>query len=268
MTLKQEYFPKTLLRKLMIKKFFFVFLFLFIFILIILFIFNVYFKNNDNGQSNVLPENNPEYEDVNSENSYSVHYLEVNEPENIVLISNIDLDLTSDEAMQKYGCNQIISAGFIDKDKKHLGLFVEEGKIISKTINSTLLNGFIGYGKNWYISENPEKFSKYLLQSGPIIQQNNNFVNLDNYKISHDRRVLAGLSRKGLLTFVIIYTKNNTISGPSFQEIPGVMNKMEKDLPIDFVDLINLDGGSHSFFITSEIKIPEISKSGGFFCIK
>lgn len=245
---------------------FFILFIIFIYFALNVFVFSgpqVNLDENPNNEIQIIQDNNIEFY-----SDYKIDYIEIGKLGEVNLISNVAQKLTSQEAINKYYCTKLVSAGFIDENFKHLGLFIEKSKTISPLINSNLLNGFLSYVNNeWKITDNYSGGAEYAIQSGPLIQRNNIYFNLDNYKSTYERRVLAGLSRSGNLIFLVIYSKKNTLYGPSFSELPDIIDELENNNPIDFVDLINLDGGSHSLFISQNVNIPEISKTGGFFCI-
>jgi hypothetical protein len=97
---------------------------------------------------------------------------------------------------------------------------------------------------------------------------NNTYKDLSKFSLDKSRRLIFAKTRNGSSVFIVIYDENNLISGPNLPEIPLIIEKLENDLSFDFVDALNLDGGSHSLFYGTNSQLQEISKTGGFFCIR
>ena len=200
-------------------------------------------------------------------NGYEIDWIEIRNLESINLNSNLVNKLSSDEIYENKKCKYLISAGFYNKEDKHIGLFVEHDKLISDYLKDDFFNGiFYLYENRAYISLSNPKNPTIALQSGPVFMLNNRYLinNFENEEYA--RRNLIGLSNSGSVIFITILAENK-ISGPKLSEIQGLIEKLEEKSQLNIVDLINLDGGSHSAFFSDTNKIRELSTIGGYFCI-
>ncbi|KKQ87367.1 MAG: hypothetical protein UT10_C0007G0025 [Candidatus Woesebacteria bacterium GW2011_GWB1_38_8b] len=220
--------------------------------------------NIDPSASNTPTLKNP-YENIF--NGYEIDWIEIRNLESINLNSNLIKKLSSDEIYENKKCKYLISAGFYNKNDEHIGLFVEQGKLISDYIKDDFFNGFFYLKENKaYISLNNPKNPTIALQSGPVLMLNNRYLINNFVNEEFARRILVGLSNSGSVIFITIFAENK-INGPKLSEIQGLFEKLEEKTQINIVDLINLDGGSHSAFFSDTNKIRELSTIGGYFCI-
>ena len=73
-------------------------------------------------------------------------------------------------------------------------------------------------------------------------------------------------TKEGKVIFIVAYTKGNPLSGPRLTELPEIIDELSKNAKLDIVDALNLDGGSHSAFLTKSFQLTEISTIGSYFC--
>jgi exopolysaccharide biosynthesis protein len=204
---------------------------------------------------------------------YQLNYLIVRPTDIIELYSNLEEKLTGKDAQIKFGCTNLVSAGFYGTDNKHIGLFLSEGKILSESAQNSLFNGYltIDSNKKSTISATPPAdliALRIALQSGPILFLQGKPVNLNSNVGDPARRIIAAISNRSEITFISIYAKNNLFSGPKLNDLPGIINNINNTTGLNIVDAINLDGGTHSAFLSDSVNINELSTIGGFFCVK
>ena len=93
-----------------------------------------------------------EYNDIQTvtldENEYSYVWIQVNDLENLFLYPNFENKDTLEEGAKKYECKNLVSGGFYSKDYSPIGLFISEGKIVNKSVENALLNGYFILTKN------------------------------------------------------------------------------------------------------------------------
>lgn len=212
-----------------------------------------------------------EVKGVSFENdNFNYNFVEVN-PINIHLFSNLAEKLTAKDARIKNNCEYLTSAGFYTKEEKPIGLFISDYTKISSATNSTLFNGFfvIDANNNASISQNlPETNSKIALQSGPLLIMDKKTLSLNITNDEASRRLVLEKTTGDNLIFIVIFKKDNYSSGPFLKDLPDVLSLVNSDIKKDIQSAINLDGGSHSAFITNDASINEISTIGSYFCIR
>ncbi|OGM75202.1 hypothetical protein A3H19_06190 [Candidatus Woesebacteria bacterium RIFCSPLOWO2_12_FULL_39_9] len=200
----------------------------------------------------------------------NVQYITVREPSKITLLSNLEERLTAHEAYEKNGCIYLVSGGFYAQNSKHIGLFVTEYKKLSESIDNPTFNGFFTIDSSGKpkISLTPSEYVRVALQSGPILYKDGKpqILNLKNDE--NARRLVVTVNRFDQVTFIAFYNQNNPVDGPRLADLPKLLDELRKDTNLDFDWALNLDGGSHSAFITETVNLKEISSIGGYFCIR
>lgn len=192
-------------------------------------------------------------------------------PENIRLISNVASASDSGAVRDYYGCSSVVNAGFYTKERTHLGLFQSQTIIYGGRIQSTLVDGFVyttGDNQLYISSTPPEKPGSFTLQTGPVVRYNDTLRPLRLITDEFARRVIAATSNIRTAYFIVLYDAENVFSGPLLKDVPDIIEKIATKESIQFTDAINLDGGSASVFITTDVALSELVPSGGFFCIK
>lgn len=199
--------------------------------------------------------------------------LSVTEDQQVSLHSNLIDMYSAKEAKENIGCTHLVNAGFYRNDQekqigKHIGLFVTEGETISNSISNTLFNAFI-YKKDsrYYISQSEPVNPEFALQSGPLLISKGNKQLLNLSSDENARRVVAAITNENNLIFMVFYESSSLISGPLLAELPELVDKVTTDSGYEVKDAINLDGGSHSAFISDEVTLTDIQTPGGYFCI-
>lgn len=193
------------------------------------------------------------------------------QPKEVELYSNLKEQKLSEEIKVNKSCSVLVNGGFYSKDNTHLGLFVSNFETISKSIKSALLNGFISINADKLITIDtypPNATPRLALQSGPILIQNNEPLLLAINNDEPDRHIVAAITTDSKLIFLVFYRDQSDLQGPLLGQLPKIIDLFEKQTGIDLVDAINLDGGSHSIFISNYDLLRESAIVGSYFCIK
>ncbi len=209
--------------------------------------------------------------DINySEISYSINWHVSDQPKLISLYSNVTDKLTSFEAKKEKSCKILVNGGFYDKLNEHIGLFIEDGNLISKSTVSSTFNSFISLVSNniFTISpDEPETDVIFALQTGPLLILDDQQLELDLRNDKYARRVVLGITEEEEVIFLIIYDSITKLSGPLLSDLPTMLEQFEKQSGINIITATNLDGGGASAFITDEITLTESQLIGSYFCI-
>lgn len=206
--------------------------------------------------------------DLNN-SSYFVYWHKIKDINKLTLVSNFPEMSTSDEFFDENNCFSLFSGGFYDQDKKHIGLLISDGQIISQFEPNLLFNGVISIDLSNQASINnvlSESKVRYALQSGPIIILDNNFATLKLKTDKEARRMLFGIDKSENIYFLVIYNPDSVFYGPRLADLPEIIKIFEENSGIDFVDMLNLDGGSASLYYTTDLKLKELSPVGSYFC--
>ena len=191
-------------------------------------------------------------------------------PEEIELYSNLKAQQLSEQIKVNKSCSVLVNGGFYSKENTHLGLFVSNYEIISKSIQSATHNGFLWIDfNNVSISSNlPDTNSRIAIQSGPLLFKDGKPLILAISNDEPSRRIVAGVTSDNKLIFLAFYRDSAEYEGPKLEQLPEIINSFKKQTKIDIVDAINLDGGSASVFITNYVRLNELAHIGSYFCVK
>lgn len=202
--------------------------------------------------------------------SFEIKWVLVRDLEKVVLYSNLDNKYSSGDLATQNNCSELISGGFYDKKDSHIGFFMSNGNILNKSIESTLFNGYFSVSAEGAakISSSEPKDALNGIQSGPILVLSSKEVKLDIKNDENARRIVVAIDRDNNVIFLVIYNKSNPLFGPRLSELPNFVIKFSDDKNMGIVSAINLDGGSHSAFLTKNYRFIEVSTIGSFFCIK
>lgn len=197
-------------------------------------------------------------------------WLKVNDKDKLFLFSNLDNKLPSKELATKNSCLHIISGGFYDTSGKHIGLLVSEGEIISESRENSLFNAYFSISKSGDVSitEYPVFTPRISLQTGPFLLKKSIATNLSLERDENARRMAVGIDKNKDIYFFAFYDQTNTFSGPKLAELPGIVDQINKERKLNLTDVINLDGGAHSAFLSDLSTLSEASPIGSYFCIK
>lgn len=201
--------------------------------------------------------------------SYRIVWLIPSDPSALTLIPNFTQKRTARSLVDNKECTEVTSGGFYTKDNQPTGLFINEGKTLRGSIPNTLFNGFFVVDQNntaSITSSPPEETVGLALQTGPILIRDGKAVTLAIRDDEFARRVVVGITQKGVIIFLTVYDPENTWSGPKLADTPRVLSGLIERFQLR--DAVNLDGGSASAFIRSDLSLQELTSVGSFFCVK
>lgn len=211
---------------------------------------------------------------LNNEN-YVIYSLPILQDKKISLIANFTKKEFGQNIAEAQNCIAAINGGFYTKTDTPLGLFSVNGVTISKEVQSNLVNGFFWEnekGVRFIEKTSPTNTSQFhfIFQSGPFITVGNYQLKTVNDEM--DRRSLIGKDGDNNFYIISITQKENSLRGPPLSDIPLIFSQetVQKELPL--TQLLNLDGGSASFFYATDSKskfvLSELTSIGSLLCIK
>lgn len=207
-----------------------------------------------------VPPSTPGYKSV---------WITVRALDKLFLYPNFEEKLNSSVAAQEYNCAHLVSGGFFRDSNIPIGLFITEGVKISEAEENSLFNGFFSVKNNFpAITTITPTNPRLAIQSGPILILNGNAQTLSLKNDENARRIVVALNSEGQVLFLAVYDKENIRRGPKLAELPEVLLDIQKNFDLKVVSALNLDGGTHSVFLTDIAKLPETSVFGSFFCVK
>lgn len=201
--------------------------------------------------------------------SYRIAWIIIDDLSQLTLIPNFIEKRTARSLIDNKECQEVINGGFYTKDNQPTGLFVADFKTLRNHIPSSLLNGYIFIDQNNTASiqaSPPEVSVRLALQTGPILIRDEKVVKLAIRDDEFARRVGVGITNNGSVVFFVIYDPKNTWSGPKLADTPRVLSGFIERFQL--TDAVNLDGGSASAFIRTDLSLQELTSVGSFFCKK
>lgn len=201
--------------------------------------------------------------------SYRTMWLTIDDLSQLTLIPNFTEKRTARSLIDNKECQEVVNGGFYTKDNQPTGLFISDFKTLRNTIPNSLLNGYIVIDQNNTASiqtSPPEVSVRLALQAGPILIHDGKVVTLVIRDDEFARRVVTGITKKGKIIFLVLYDPENTWMGPKLADTPGVLSGLIERFQLE--DAVNLDGGSASAFIRSDVSLQELTSVGSFFCKK
>lgn len=196
-------------------------------------------------------------------------WIQVDDVQDISLHSNLEEKLSALEFKEKHQCESIVNGGFYTKENAHIGLFVEDGKELSKYQENSLFNGFFSIVNNVpRINQTQPMNPDIALQTGPILRKNSQKHTLSITRDENARRMVAAITPEKKILFVTFYDASSLVLGPKLEELPKYVEEFAQSKSYSITDAINLDGGSHSAFISEEIQLTDIQTAGSYFCVK
>ena len=205
------------------------------------------------------------------ENAFKAFYLGVPNTQDITLIPNFGEKETARNIFEKGSCKALISGGFYTPEGSPTGLFVSEGSQIKKYVSSSLANGV--YSINDFETpritrEVPRDHLRVALQAGPLLIENSFTQNLRLIRDEEARRIVIGVTGENQTVFMVFYNPNSVFIGPTLDSLPEVLESFQEKTGVELADAMNLDGGTASTFFSSEVRLPEATPVGSFFCIR
>lgn len=228
-----------------------------------------------NGEETVFKQYNLSYLGRN----YKIVWAFV-DPSTISLYPNFDDKKTAKNLMDEYGCKVLINGGFYSsKDGQNfpIGLFISEGEVLSRYRDNKTHNGIFSINsiKTPMITREASYEGVFAaVQTGPVIIENNETLELSLVNDKYARRMVMGVTGANSLIFISVYEDGTSFSGPLLKDLPQIISKFDIDNDLNIADATNLDGGAASaFFVKSdnpseEVSISEVSPIGSFFCAK
>jgi len=195
-------------------------------------------------------------ETIFNNTDYQLLVIPIKTENNILLIPNFTNGKNAEELVTENNCRSAINGGFYREDGNPLGLFYSHGEIAGKQIQSQLITGFLWQDKdsNRNFSRNlalaPEE-ADFILQTGPF---------------------MIGKDKNNNLFLISIIEKGNHYSGPNLVDLPSIFFQPDVQKRWEFTEILNLDGGSASFFYDkgedAELILPSITEVGSLICVR
>lgn len=219
------------------------------------------------------PQTKPSHlvEISNNNETFQATWTVVSTSSALQLYPNFKEKLSALEVKKNNSCTQLTSAGFYDKNNNPLGLFVNEGKILSPDRPNAFFNGYFSLDNNGNFSlerNAPDQDVEVALQSGPLLWLNKTPLELKIIDDKPARRIIVGITKDDKLVFLTLFNKDNNLDGPLLAKTPNLLSQFVQKTGIVLDSALNLDGGSASAFYSEDISLSELSSVGGFFCIK
>ncbi|NMB57294.1 phosphodiester glycosidase family protein [Candidatus Beckwithbacteria bacterium] len=202
--------------------------------------------------------------------NYKYQLYQIENPKKLSLYPNFTDQEKTSILFQKNACQFLTNASFYTTEDLPLGAFTTNFEEIKKPIKSLLLDGFICSKENQVdialtcSLDNP----RWLLQAGPLLILNNKELKLTIQNDEARRRVLAFQDNKKDFYFLVLTQDKSLNLGPLLADLPAILITIGLQEKIEIQNAINLDGGSASAFITSDLEIEETNYIGGYFCEK
>lgn len=205
-----------------------------------------------------------------SGNVYRVVWAKVN-TEDLSLIPNFEMKLTSKNILIDEDCKVLTSAGFYSKDSSPIGYFVSNRQELSAFTENSLFDGVLSINQlatPRITREVPKDPLVDAVQTGPIVFENGKPRELSFIRDYSARRVLAAVTGSNELIFLVFYLPDSEFLGPMLSQLPELTGKLNSEENLSIADAINLDGGSASTFAITDFSLSEASPVGAFFCAK
>ena len=139
-----------------------------------------------------------------------------------------------------------------------------------KEIHNGLTNGFV-----WSIPDGidigpayPDETLNWVLQTGPLVIDNNRVVKLAIKDDNFARRSVAAINSSGNPIILEITLADQINSGPLLDDLPAIISLINTKENLHLIRAVNLDGGGASVFVTKNTDIKELEPVGSFICIK
>ncbi len=178
--------------------------------------------------------------------------------------------LSGSEVEDKFGCSYLINGGFYDPYFKPIGLLISEGKEISPWQKNRLFNAVFSINRfdtARITREVPQDPLRVALQSGPLVFENGRKIAIKSSAV-FERRVVVGVTGENKPVFLVFWSQDNFLKGPSLEEVPYLIEEINKGFDLNIADAVNLDGGTASFFYNYNLKLGEVKPVANFFCIR
>lgn len=188
-------------------------------------------------------------------------------------IPNFDKSNSSESIIEKYKCKILINGAMYDKFENPLGLYYLNGFIRSDLNKSKIMNGIVSFTESsgFKIEPieifDPSKNYTFYMQTGPILIKNGVREVLQNNN-NYARRIIFGRDSVNEFYAIAVFDKLNYGEGPNLSETADMIVSLKDRVSIEFEDVVNLDGGNASLFVTDNYSIKESAFSGSYLCFK
>jgi len=155
------------------------------------------------------------------------------------------------------------------KNFRPLGLLVIDHKQISLWRESDLFNGLFSvndFDTPRITREVPADPLRIAIQSGPLLYENGAKVLIKSSR-DFSRRVVVAVTGENKPVFFVFYDETNFLEGPTLEELPDLIDRINQNYSLGIADALNLDGGTASLFFSNRINLNEVAKVGSVFCI-
>lgn len=204
-----------------------------------------------------------------------IYAVKVQEESRIWLFPNFEESISAARLASQKGCSIAVNGGFYKEGGKPLGLFISQGELLGDEVESVFLNGYFWQEKDGEIGiswAKPRDWDKtdFIMQSGP-------FIDLSTTKLKivddeRERRSLLGMDQDGNIYLIAITDAANRYSGPYLADLPEIFAQRKLKNNLALKTLLNLDGGSASFFYVREADeefiLPELVFVGSVICVR
>jgi len=208
---------------------------------------------------------------VTENGEYAYAFARVRGELELSLIPNFSERLSAAEARVAHSCSTLVNAGFYSEDKEPIGLFITDGREVSRWQQNRTFNGIFSVnaiGTPRITRGVPGDVLSLAVQTGPILKENGQYLSTRMERDKSARRVVAGVTGENEAVFAVFYKERSSFSGPTLEELPEVLSEFELRSGVALADAINLDGGSASAFVADDTMLSELSPVGSFFCIR
>lgn len=210
---------------------------------------------------------------------YRYYFFKLRSEDSLELIPNFKERRPARLITSENNCRSAINAGFYTESGLPLGLFFAEGRLWTNIAQSLTFNGFLAKTK----SGKPEIISArgaddlitrigrgeldFVFQTGPLYDlaapKQPNFID-----IKYARRHLIAQDRESNFYFFSVFEKGSLFNGPMLKDIPVFFAQPEIRRVADFQRILNLDGGSASYYFDKENEMSEANPVGAILCEK
>lgn len=213
---------------------------------------------------------------VDNNKHYLLHLFLIPEQSQITLIPNFTQKENGQSLAISNHCNLAINGGFYQNDDKPLGLFLSDGKIYGQKISGNLVSGFFyqdkfNHREIAFTEPAVRPGTDFILQAGPLfpLPRQKPIAIVDD---KFARRMAVGKDGNGSFYFLVIYDRDNLFSGPKLADLPLLFSRSEVQNIANLTLVLNLDGGSASFFYASNgratFTLSELVPIGSLLCVK
>lgn len=218
-----------------------------------------------------IPSQNPGIDLEWKGSDIRAHYFQVKEVSKIRLLANFAEKKTSREIFEEEDCLALVNGGFYTPESTPTGLFISEAVQIKSFVVSQLSNAV--FSVNDFETPRitrmpPEDPLRLAVQAGPLLVENGNIQDLKLVRDEQARRVVVGVTGSNETVFVVFYNQASTFTGPRLDDLPELLVAFQQKAGLSLADVMNLDGGAASSFITQDVSLLEVSPIGSYFCIK